>query len=180
MLSWNRNWNLPLDNYSYLLFTCHWPTPPLYIHTVSLCTFLFLHTKLKTIFPQSSTSFNLRHRLPSLSHSPSTAVVFQLILLSFSVVTSLNPSPQRGGARLHCFHRAQHLDLRTSLQLHPVWGQGHIAGSERVDIYHLLKTTYFARRGWMRHNIIVKDKGISGSGSNVVWHLLHLLRGFPS
>ena len=61
--------------------------------------------------------------------------------------SELEPS-ERGGSPTPCFHRLQHLDLRTSLLRCPVWGQGHIGRSKKSRHISLVKDNIL-REKWM-------------------------------
>lgn len=76
----------------------------------------------------------------SCKFSPTRAVL--------SCYNSSEPEPsEKGGSPTQCFHRLQHLDLQTSLQQCPVWGQGHTGGSKKSGHISLVKIIYTLQEG---------------------------------
>lgn len=114
-----------------------------------------------TIFPilQSTThplifcilrSFSLTHM-----QAAATAVGFHLIQLSSHVITALNSSPWREGARPHRVFTSRSIWTRRRHSYGVLFGvKDTLEDQKRVDIYHLLKIIYFASSGWVSGNVI--------------------------
>ena len=137
-----------------------------------------LHTNVKHNLSHPSIhhpSFNLLYPSFPLPHTHSraaaTAVGFHLIQLSSHVITALNSSPRREGARPHRVFTSRSIWTGRRHSYGVLFGvKDTLEDQKRVDIYHLLKIIYFASSGWVRGNVV----RCCGDDSSYARHLVEV------
>lgn len=162
-LPYIHDWNLPGEITAFFCLLATNPTPlRMYTHVCRAHAHAPPCIQMSnTIFPilQSTThplifcillSFSLTHM-----HATATAVGFHLIQLSSHVITALNSSPRREGARPHRVFTGRSIWTRRRHSYGVLFGvKDTLEDQKRVDIYHMLKIIYFASSGWVSGNVI--------------------------